>query len=546
MKKMLALVLVAAIMAVAFCLPASAYVGHLNEGGTPVFNGATSNNAFGDLLDWTAIVFGNASNIIDVEGTFAVGGNFDSTRGLSVNGGKDGLNPASTDDVAFLVNGNVNILGYGNVWGQTVVGKADGNTYRLTNVTPSDTTNAQYTVADSTGYFADARNTAYGAKAAVEALPVNGVCEEANGIYTFVGNPDADVLVYNVDDAAISSYRFDFNIAEDQTVIVNFTSSDKIDLKYGAIMINGSLDLDYKRSFSRNLIFNVVNATEMEMTTTDIYGTLLAPNTDLTGTNADICGTTIVNSLTGLGGFEISTGSNDSFIPAVGGSTTIPGENPTVTPDAPSGETVSLRIDVPQKMAVAFEDGSVYYGGEMKEVVYNQEYIFRMCSVNWENGIFDGEENGIAGTVVYRMEVVHRNRFNELAAAAKEDPERYTVKGIDIIDNVAKKIIINGDAKDTHLETDVNNFFMAYRFHFEGQDYNHKTGIDKVVNNPHESLSVNLPLGSTVTCKAFVGNELVDSADVFIVNNSGEGIYDDVFLTSVNDFTWSKAAEEVK
>ena len=161
-----------------------------------------------------------------------------------------------------------------------------------------------------------------------------------------------------------------------------------------------------------------------------------------------------------------------------------------------------------------------------------------MCSVNWENGLFDDEENGLRGTVVFRTTVVHRDEFLELAKAAKENPERYTVKGIDIIDNVDKKIIVNGDASDTHLETDVNNFFVAYRFHFTGSDYNKKTGIDKVVNNPLESLSVNLPVGSTITCNAFIDDEKVNSADVFITTNSGEGEYDDEFLTSVNDYTW--------
>ena len=210
------------------------------------------------------------------------------------------------------------------------------------------------------------------------------------------------------------------------------------------------------------------------------------------------------------------------------------------TPDTPEveGEKVSIRIDAPLKMAVAFEDGSVYYGGEMKEVVVGKEYSFQMCSVNWDNGIYDNEGNGLIGTVVYRMEVVHQKEFNELAAAAKENPERYTVKGIDIIDNEAKKIIINCDAKDTHLETDVNNFFMAYRFHFAGEDYNKQTGIEQVINTPLESLSVNLPLGSTITCNAYIGGEKVNTADVFIANNSGEGVYDDVYLTSVNDYTW--------
>ena len=221
------------------------------------------------------------------------------------------------------------------------------------------------------------------------------------------------------------------------------------------------------------------------------------------------------------------------------------GISDTVEPDQPEvpeeeGEKANIRIDAPLKMAVAFEDGTIYYGGEMKEVIVGKEYAFQMCSVNWENGVYDENGNGIAGTVVYRMVVVHRDEFNELAAAAKEDPERYTVKGIDIIDNVEKKIIVNIDAKDTHLETDVNNFFMAYRFHFEGQDYNKQTGIAQVVNTPLESLSVNLPLGSTITCDAYKNYEKVDTADVFVANNSGEGVYEDEYLTSVNDFTWGE------
>ena len=190
-------------------------------------------------------------------------------------------------------------------------------------------------------------------------------------------------------------------------------------------------------------------------------------------------------------------------------------------------------------MAVVFDDGTVYYGGEMKEVVYGQEYPFQMCSVNWDNGIYDENGNGLRGTVVYRMIVVHEKEFNERAQAAMQDPDRYTVKGIDIIDNEAKLIIVNGDAKDTHLETDVNNFFMAYRFHFASEDYNKKTGIPNVINTPIESLSVNLPLGSTIACNAYIGDEKVDSDNVFITHNSGTGIYYNVELTSVNDYTWA-------
>ena len=104
---------------------------------------------------------------------------------------------------------------------------------------------------------------------------------------------------------------------------------------------------------------------------------------------------------------------------------------------------------------------------------------------------------------------------------------------------------MNGDAEDTHLETDVNTFFAAYRFHFEGADYDKKTGIEKVINNPLESLSVNLPIGSTITCDAYFGDDKVASSDVFITRNSGEGIYDNELLTSVNDYTWNTGAVPV-
>lgn len=223
----------------------------------------------------------------------------------------------------------------------------------------------------------------------------------------------------------------------------------------------------------------------------------------------------------------------------------------TEEPETPvvENEKVQIRVDAPKKMAVAFEDGTVCYGGEMKEFVVGKKYLFQMCSVNWDNGIFDGVDNGIRGTVVYRMIAVRRDKFDELARGAREDSERYAVKGIDVIDNIEKTIYVNCDAEDAHLETDVNNFFMAYRFHFNADDeYGLRTRIEKVVNVPIESLSVNLPLGSVISCKAYNGDKAIDKADVLVVHNSGKGIYEDECLTSVNDFTWGliPSLEEVK
>ena len=98
----------------------------------------------------------------------------------------------------------------------------------------------------------------------------------------------------------------------------------------------------------------------------------------------------------------------------------------------------------------------------------------------------------------------------------------------------------NGDADNAHLETDVNSFFVAYRFHFTGENHNKTTGIENVVNEPVESLSVNLPVGSTIACSGYINGEKVYSDDVFIVTNSGEGIYESEYLTGVNDYTWGQ------
>lgn len=206
-------------------------------------------------------------------------------------------------------------------------------------------------------------------------------------------------------------------------------------------------------------------------------------------------------------------------------------------PEEPVGEIGNIRIDAALKMAVKFADGSVYYDGDMKSVVIGKEYPFQMCAVNWDTGVYD-DDNGFAGSVVYTFKAMHKDEFNTLRAEAVKHPERYTVKGIDIIDNDAKTIVVNCDVEDFHLETDVNNFFVAYRFHFAKGDYNKQTGIKNVVDKPLESLSVNLPIGTTIRCDAYQAYEKMASEDIFVTGNNGEGQYADPYWTSVNDYTW--------
>ena len=199
----------------------------------------------------------------------------------------------------------------------------------------------------------------------------------------------------------------------------------------------------------------------------------------------------------------------------------------------------TLGIVTPLAMAVRFEDGSVYYSGDSVEVEIGKDYHFQMCCVDWStrdtngekkihkpyetfypaatasqhvnHGIYSDDGIGLAGTAVYTVRI----------------SDSYTERSYD---EATKTFVL--PKGDRVLRTDVNKCFMAYRFHFSKGDYNKQTGIDKVVydtgiehentledfryNKPLESLSVNLPLGSTVTAKAYKNYEFIADADVFV------------------------------
>ena len=176
----------------------------------------------------------------------------------------------------------------------------------------------------------------------------------------------------------------------------------------------------------------------------------------------------------------------------------------------PGKNEVKGSIVCPKRMSVRFEDGTVYYGGESIILEIGKEYKFQMCSNNWDNDRYSDDGDGICGTVVYTVKV--SNRYDERSF----DPETKTF------------VLPKGDPV---LRTDVNKCFMAYRYHFK-TDYNKQTGIKQVVNTPLESLSVNLPLGSTIKSDAYIAYKYVGSADVFIENNEDLTI-------SYTDYMWN-------
>lgn len=183
---------------------------------------------------------------------------------------------------------------------------------------------------------------------------------------------------------------------------------------------------------------------------------------------------------------------------------------PEPEPDPGAGEKITLGIVTPHKMSVRFEDGKIYSSGDSLELEIGKTYRFQMCSNNWETGIYDDNGNGLCGTVVYSVRV----------------SDRYDERSYD--ESTKTFVLPKGDPV---LRTDVNSCFMAYRYHFSKGDYNKQTGIQGVVDTPLESLSVNLPLGSTVRSDAYKSFKLIDTKNVFIERNEDLTI-------SYTDYYW--------
>ena len=158
-------------------------------------------------------------------------------------------------------------------------------------------------------------------------------------------------------------------------------------------------------------------------------------------------------------------------------------------------ETVNVNVITPKRMSIRLQDGTVLKSGDSFTAETEKEIKFRMCSDNWDNDTYDDNGNGLCGTVVYTFVVTR---------------------------SVAKRTYVDEThalmmpVSDPALRTDTNFFFMAYRFYNSNGNYDKQTGIVGVVNTPLESLSVNLPLGSTVVADGYKAMNCVTSASILI------------------------------
>lgn len=177
----------------------------------------------------------------------------------------------------------------------------------------------------------------------------------------------------------------------------------------------------------------------------------------------------------------------------------------------PDAQTVTVKAVTPRRMSIRLEDGRVLKTGDSFELAAGEEIRFQMCANNWDNDTFDDNGNGLCGTVVYTFKV----------------SDSYTERSYD-----ADSHTFVAPKGDPALRTDVNKCFMAYRFGNTNGNYNKQTGIKNVVNTPLESLSVNLPLGSTVTADGYKAMKYVTSASVFVETAADKKL-------SYTDYKWA-------
>jgi hypothetical protein len=158
-----------------------------------------------------------------------------------------------------------------------------------------------------------------------------------------------------------------------------------------------------------------------------------------------------------------------------------------------STDKVAITVAIPRRMSVRLENGTILKNGDKFNMPKFGTVKFQMCTNNWDTDTYTDDGQGIAGTKVF--EYTH-------------------FKG-----------------KDLFLRVNTNKYFMAVRFSFAKGNYNKQTGINQVLSTPLESLSVNLPLGSTITADAYIALGKVNTTNLFVETAADKTI-------SYTDYIW--------
>lgn len=241
----------------------------------------------------------------------------------------------------------------------------------------------------------------------------------------------------------------------------------------------------------------------------NVHGLVFAPSShSAIGGSAYICGKLVTGSLDLSGNSYIQSGSfselpsdvadqigdrNDSQNHTSGGSTATTstssaGASTTTTATTSTGDpgsggsdtgkTVTITVAVARRMSIRLEDGRILKNGDKFTMPKYGTVRFQVCTNNWDTNTYTDDGQGIAGQKVFE----------------------YT----------------NQKNKELYLRVDNNRYFVPVKFHFVKGDYSKLTGVKNVLSTPLESLSVNFPIGATITVDAYVKNAVVESKDLFI------------------------------
>ena len=267
---------------------------------------------FGTASRFNVITFGDANNIIDIEGPVAIGGSFYSPRGLSVGFGRnDGnrKNDYSPDLVRFLIGGNVAMSGPLVVIGHVVGGggfrAAKGSTYLIGKGmtdgikelkylyqanggsqywTPTDKGDhyvvpsydvpryipARRIGANTAKFFNDAKASINKYKKCIESLTPNGRVVDNNYEWILRGNdPVQNVFLIDVRPNGLINKGIRAEVPEGSKVIVRLRTGANAHLQYG---VYG------ERSKAAETLYVFEDASNIFMEkSSDIFGSILAP-----------------------------------------------------------------------------------------------------------------------------------------------------------------------------------------------------------------------------------------------------------------------------
>lgn len=276
----------------------------------------------GDANSYNIFVFGNLDQSSDAEGRVAVGGdailsNFGTNTKqvpgsptLLVGGNLDfmggqvnqGLDNGVLVDGDAQVGGDVSNSGFPGGSTATITGDLTyGGTFvphqGVNVLAPGQVNQSNSLPGDIQSFFAGAYSYLSGLSDSLAALDETGTQQESNGPLQLLANNSLDLNVFNIKGSVLSGLtgkKLEISAPAGSTVVVNVEGA--FDLGNFGIDLKGGID-------QSGILFNVKDGSPLNLGRSDagisFLGSLLAPDSVVTGQNGNIEGTLIARSLSG-------------------------------------------------------------------------------------------------------------------------------------------------------------------------------------------------------------------------------------------------------